>query len=152
MFGRMMNETLGKAHFWTTFVFIVLVFGGQMVVGYAGQQRRLFDAGASYSFLSHLLPYNKATTYAAFALGVSQFIFVWNFIYSMFRGKKAGDNPWNVGTLEWTVPSPPPHHNFDVIPTVVRGPHEYSSPEVKEKLGRDWIGQAEELPASTGAS
>ena len=52
------------------------------------------------------------------------------------------------GTLEWSVPSPPPHHNFDVIPVVQRGPHEYANPEVAAKLGRDWIGQAEDGPES----
>jgi cytochrome c oxidase subunit I len=149
MFGRMMNERLGKVHFWLTFVFIVLVFGGQMIVGYAGQQRRLFDAGASYTFLAHLLPLNKATSHAAYALGISQFLFVFNFCWSMWGGKKAEANPWEVGTLEWTVPSPPPHHNYDVIPTVVRGPHEYADPEVKKRLGRDWIGQDEVLPEET---
>jgi len=152
MFGRMMDERVGKAHFWLSFIFIVLVFGGQMIVGYAGQQRRLFDAGASYTFLEHLRPYNKFTSYAAYLLGISQFLFVYNFVVSMWRGKKAEANPWNVGTLEWTVPSPPPHHNFDVIPTVVRGPHEYADPEVKKRLGRDWIGQTEELPAEKVAT
>jgi cytochrome c oxidase subunit 1 len=146
MFGRMMNPFLGKLHFWTSFIFIVLVFGGQMLVGYAGQQRRLWDGGATYTFLQHLLPYNKATSHAAYALGISQLIFVFNFIHSMFRGKKAGPNPWQVGTLEWDVPSPPPHHNFDTIPTVLRGPHEYSDPEVAKLTGRDWTGQAEVLP------
>jgi cytochrome c oxidase subunit 1 len=54
-------------------------------------------------------------------------------------------NPWGVGTLEWSLPSPPVHHNFDEIPNVVRGPHELSDPAVIKALGRDWIGQAETL-------
>ena len=63
----------------------------------------------------------------------------------MFAGEKAEQNPWQVGTLEWTHSRRRPlHHNFDVIPTVLRGPHEYANPEVEEALGRDWIGQAEE--------
>jgi hypothetical protein len=57
-----------------------------------------------------------------------------------------------VGTLEWTVSSPPPHHNFDVIPSVVRGPHEFADPVVRERLGRDWIGQAEPLLERTPGS
>jgi hypothetical protein len=54
-----------------------------------------------------------------------------------------------VGTLEWFTPSPPPHHNFDAIPVVLRGPHEFANPEVRQRLGRDWIGQAEPLEQET---
>ena len=57
-------------------------------------------------------------------------------------GKKATENPWEVGTLEWTIPSPPPHHNFDVIPIVLHGPHEFNNPAV---TGKDWLGQAEPI-------
>jgi cytochrome c oxidase subunit 1 len=145
MFGRMMDEKLGKAHFWLSVIFITLVFAGQLLVGYAGQQRRLWDPH-QYTFLSHLQPLNRATTWAAFALGASQLLFVYNWLYSMFRGKRAEDNPWDVGTLEWSTTSPPPHHNYDVIPKVYRGPHEYADPKVKSALGRDWIGQHELLP------
>ncbi|MEK6608333.1 MAG: cbb3-type cytochrome c oxidase subunit I [Myxococcota bacterium] len=149
MFGRTMNEGLGKIHFWGSVVFITLVFGGQMLVGYAGQQRRLYDP-YQYTFLAHLRPLNQWTSFFAFALGLSQLPFIYNFFQSVFAGAKAEQNPWQVGTLEWTLPSPPPHHNFDTIPTVLRGPHEYSNPEVKKALGRDWIGQTENLP--TGAT
>jgi cytochrome c oxidase subunit I len=145
MFGRQMSEPLGKAHFWFSVIFITLVFGGQMVVGYAGQQRRLWDP-YQYTFLQHLHLLNKATSHAAFVLGVSQLIFVVNFFQSVFAGKKAEANPWQVGTLEWELPSPPVHHNFDVIPTVVRGPHEYANPEAIKLLGRDWLSQTEALP------
>ena len=150
MFGRKMNETIGKWHFWLSLITITLVFTGQLIVGYAGQQRRLWDGGQSYAFLEHLLPLNKATTWAAFALGISQLLFVYNWFWSMFKGEKAEDNPWDVGTLEWTVPSPPPMHNYDPIPIVVRGPHEYSDPKVAEALGRDWLGQSELLPGEEG--
>jgi cytochrome c oxidase subunit I len=144
MFGRMLAEKLGKVHFWTSIVLITLVFGGQLVVGYSGQQRRLWDPH-QYTFLQHLLPLSRATSWAAFALGLSQLVFVYNWFHSMFWGTRAGDNPWQVGTLEWTVASPPPHGNFGAIPIVRRGPHEYSSPRVKELLGRDWISQTEIL-------
>jgi cytochrome c oxidase subunit 1 len=79
-------------------------------------------------------------------LAFGQIFFVINFFKSMFAGEKAGMNPWKVGTLEWMVPSPPPHHNFDVIPTVVRGPHEFANPHVKEALGRDYLDQTEPMP------
>jgi len=145
MFGRNMNQSLGKWHFWFSAIFITLVFCGQLVAGYAGHQRRLFDP-YQYTFLQHLQPLNRWTSYFGFILAASQVTFVVNFFQSVFAGTKAEQNPWEIGTLEWTLPSPPVHHNFDVIPQVHRGPHEFSNPEVKKTLGRDWIGQDEELP------
>ncbi len=145
MFGRMMNATAGKVHFWGSLVFITLLFGGQMVVGYAGQQRRLWDP-FQYTFLEHLADMNAWTSYAGFILGIFQFIFAVNFIGSMIKGPKAEANPWKVGTLDWMVSSPPPVYNFDPIPNVYQGPHEFANPEVKRVLGRDWIGQHEQFP------
>ena len=75
-------------------------------------------------------------------LGAFQLVFVLNFFYSMKRGKQAPANPWQVGTLEWTVASPPPHHNFDRIPIVVRGPHELGHPAAIAR-GKDWLAQDE---------
>jgi cytochrome c oxidase subunit 1 len=143
MFGRMMNEGLGKLHFWLTFVPLNLVFMGQLVIGYEGMQRRLYDPSV-YDFLKPLLPLNRGISHAAYLLGAAQLIFVVNFFGSLARGARAAANPWEVGTLEWTVASPPPHHNFDQIPIVVRGPHELSHPAARA-LGRDWLGQAEVL-------
>jgi cytochrome c oxidase subunit 1 len=145
MFGRRLGERLGKAHFWLSLIFITLLFFGQLAVGYAGQPRRLWDPH-QYGFLKHLAPLNRWTSYFGFALGAAQVLFVINFFANVFRRANAEPNPWQVGTLEWTVSSPPPPHNFDPIPTVVRGPHEFSNPEVERALGRDWIAQTEELP------
>jgi cytochrome c oxidase subunit I len=139
MFGRMMNDTLGKWHFWLTIIPITIVFCGMLVVGYGGMQRRLYNY-ADYQFLLNLHGVNVWITRAALVLGASQFLFVYNFFSSMVSGKKASANPWEVGTLEWTVPSPPPHHNFDKIPVVLHGPHEFSNPLVK---GKDWLAQNE---------
>jgi cytochrome c oxidase subunit 1 len=144
MFGRLMDERLSKLHFWWSAVFITLVFSGQLLAGYSGQSRRLYDP-YQYDFLKHLRPLNQYTSYAAFILIAGQFVFIYNFLHSVFAGKKAPENPWQVGTLEWFTTSPPPHHNYDVIPTVLRGPHEFADPQVRERLGRDWIGQAEVL-------
>ncbi len=141
MFGRMMSERLGKLHFWPTFISLNLVFIGQLLIGYAGMQRRLYDPSA-YEFLRHLLPWNKHISQAAYVLGAFQLVFVWNFFYSIKRGKPAPANPWQVGTLEWTVASPPPHHNFDRIPVVVRGPHELGHPAAIAR-GKDWLAQDE---------
>ena len=146
MFGRMMSEGLGKLHFWLTFVPLNLVFMGQLVIGYEGMQRRLYDPSV-YDFLKPLLPLNRGISHAAYLLGAAQFIFVVNFFWSLARGARATANPWEVGTLEWTVASPPPHHNFDQIPIVVRGPHELSHPAARA-LGRDWLGQAEAIEAA----
>ncbi len=149
MFGRMMNETLGKIHFWGTVITITLTFGGQMFGGYAGQQRRLWDP-YQYKYIEGLHDLNIATTFAAFVMFAFQFAFIWNFCASMWRGKKAANNPWNVGTLEWTTTSPPPNYNFKVIPTVHWGPHELSNPKLMEALGRDYVMQDEVVPGMTG--
>jgi cytochrome c oxidase subunit 1 len=68
-----------------------------------------------------------ATTALLVMLGF-QFIWLYNFIFSMFKGEKAGKNPWKANTLEWTADSPPPHGNWKELPTVYRGPYEYSVP------------------------
>jgi len=151
IFGRKLDERLGKAHFWFTFVGITLVFGGQLLAGYAGQQRRLFDP-FQYTFIQGLRGLNRWTSFFAFALFAGQFIFVWNFFRTLFgKAVRAGENPWQVTTLEWTATgSPPPFHNFDRIPEVVRGPHEFSNPEVRRLTGRDFAGQSEVLPGSAG--
>ncbi len=145
MFGREMNSTLGKTHFWLSTVLITLVFTGQLFAGYSGQQRRLFDP-YQYDLLKHLLPLNKATSHAAFTLAAAQLLFVFNFFYSMVKGKRASANPWEVSTLEWSVPSPPPWYNFLYVPQVVRGPHEFAHPDAK-KQGKDFLGQTEVLPS-----
>jgi len=150
LFGRALDETLGKLHFALSFVFMVLVFGGQLLVGYAGQPRRMWDP-THYEFLSHLAPLNQWTSYFGFALGAAQSLFIVNFFMTVFSRKTAPANPWHVGTLEWTAPSPPPPHNFDSVPVVVRGPHEFSNPLVLRQLGRDWISQIEEMPEAQDA-
>ncbi len=148
MYGRALDERLGKVHFWFSLVGFTLVFGGQLLVGWAGQQRRLFDP-FQYTFIQGLRGLNRGTSIVAFVLFAGQFAFVWNFFRTVFgKAEPAGANPWEATTLEWTdTTSPPPFHNFDVIPRVVRGPHEFGSPEVKRLLGRDWVGQAEKVPA-----
>lgn len=142
MFGRMMDERLGKIHFWVTVIAITAAFVIMMAAGYAGQQRRLFDPYV-YTYIQKLAPLNKMTSMFAFTLISAQALFAINFIKSIFAGKKAGENPWEVGTLEWTLPSPPVFHNFDVVPTVLRGPHELANPDLSSKLGRDWASQTE---------
>jgi cytochrome c oxidase subunit 1 len=80
-------------------------------------------------------------------LGASQIFFLVNFFWSLFAGKKAERNPWQANTLEWSAATPTPHGNFEVTPTVYRGPYEYSSPEVKE----DWLPQDRDIGGSVAA-
>lgn len=139
MFGKMMNESLGKLHFWTSIIPLTALFCLMMAIGYSGHHRRIAGVDA-YPYLWPLQKMNVWITYSALALGAAQVIFVINLVMSLFAGPKASENPWHVGTLEWSIPSPPAHHNFDVIPTVHHGPHEFNNPSVKSK---DWIGQWE---------
>jgi cytochrome c oxidase subunit 1 len=141
MFGRMMDERLGKIHFWTTFIPILYIFCGMFVVGYAGMHRRIYNP-YEYNFISHLIYMNRYISIAAFIAFFSQLIFVFNLVKSIKSGAVASANPWEVGTLEWTISSPPPFHNFDKIPVVHNGPHEFSHPKLQ---GRDWISQTEYL-------
>jgi cytochrome c oxidase subunit 1 len=132
MFGRKMNTFLGHLHFWPTFVFYNLTFFPMHVLGVGGMMRRIYNP-TQYEFLQGLQPINVFITVSAFCLGLAQIPFVVNFFWSLFGGPKAEPNPWRANTLEWTAPSPPPHLNWGAtIPTVYRGPYEYSSPEVQE--------------------
>ena len=143
MFGKTMDETLAKIHFWTTMVGLNVVFMGMMIVGYAGMHRRLYNPFI-YEFLQRLVPMNTWITYGAILMGVAQFFFLWNLFHTLFcKKEKAGDNPWRVGTLEWTIPSPAPHYNFREIPVVKCGPHELGNPNLAS--GRDFQYQTEEI-------
>lgn len=108
---------------------------------------RRLATSTEYQYLQPLQDLNVFISLSAFVLGAAQLIFIFNFIYSMARGPKASANPWRANTLEWTIPSPAPAHNFDRIPTVLRGPYEYSGEEA-QKLGRDWISQDEVVPGA----
>ena len=132
MFGRMMDARLGYIHFWMSFVGIYSVFFPMHYIGIAGFPRRYysftnFDAFNSYTDLNALI------TIAAFITMAAQFIFLFNFFYSIFRGRKAPQNPWRSNTLEWTAPINPEHGNWPgEIPTVYRWPYDYSKPGAKE--------------------
>ena len=141
MFGRMMSSFWGKVHFGLTFVFYNLVFFPMHSLGISGHMRRIYDP-TQYEFLEGLQGTNRFITIAAFLLFTTQIIFAINFVGSLFRGAKAGPNPWNDNGLEWITPSPPPHGNFERTPTVYRGPYEFSSPSVEE----DFLPQNTKLP------
>ena len=128
MFGRLLNETWGKAHFALTFVFANCTFFPMHIIGAAGHPRRYYDP-MQFDFLHHLQSLNQFMSISAFVLGLAQVIFLVNFFHSLLWGKQAGRNPWQANTLEWSAPSPPPHGNFESTPIVYRGPYEYASPE-----------------------
>ncbi len=131
MFGTMMDETLGKIHFALTFITYNLVFFPMHDLGIQGMMRRLYDY-TQYEHLQGLEPMNRFISISAFVLIAAQAIFVFNFFWSIWKGRKADANPWKANSLEWTAPSPPPHGNFATTPVVYRGAYEYSSPESEE--------------------
>ncbi|MEA2442835.1 MAG: cytochrome c oxidase subunit, partial [Thermoleophilales bacterium] len=120
--GRMYDETLGRLHFWLSFVFFNLTFGPMHLVGVDGMPRRVADYASEFSTL------NAIISISAFIFGLSYLVFVYNMIASWRHGPKAAANPWRAHTLEWQVSSPPPIFNFDEVPTVVGGPYEYGVP------------------------
>ena len=138
MFGRTMNDRLGKIHFWLTSIFFNAVMFPMFILGLGGMPRRIYDY-TQYSGLVHFGGLNRMMSVSAFCLFASQLIFVFNFFYSLRRGKKSGENPWEATTLEWTTPSPPPHGDFAKTPEVHCGPYEYSVPGQE----RDWCMQTE---------
>jgi cytochrome c oxidase subunit 1 len=133
MFGRMMNETLGKIHFWGTIIAFNFIFIPLFVLGIAGQHRRIFDYRHFPELATPgLQDLRVVATVALLVMLLSQLVFLYNFVVSLWKGKKAEMNPWKANTLEWTVPSPPPHGNFEEMPSVYRGPYEYSVPGREE--------------------
>src|SRR5208282_300877 len=138
MFGRMMNETLGKIHFLFTFVCFNLVFIPMFLAGLKGNPRRIYEL-SSYDFLKPVQHIHVIAQLATIGLLVGQLPFVINFVYSLMRGKKAVANPWQANTLEWTTDSPPPHENFTTMPAVYRDPYGYRVPGAPS----DWIPQNE---------
>jgi len=128
MFGRMMNESLGRIHFFITLAGTYAIFMPMHYLGMAGQTRR-YSQFTEVAYQTKLLPLQTFMTYAAFVTIAAQFIFVINLFWSMFKGPKASDNPWEATTLEWTTATPPPHDNFGgKTPVVNNGPYEYGVP------------------------
>jgi cytochrome c oxidase subunit 1 len=129
MFGRFLNEGIGKIHFWLTFVGVYSIFMPMHFLGLAGHPRRYYDSTA-VTFLQKLQPVHVFITYAAIITITAQLLFLFNVIWSLFAGKDASEeNPWHATTLEWSIPSPPPHDNFGGHePVVYHGPYEFSVP------------------------
>ncbi len=145
MFGRMMNETWGKVHFFLTLAGTYAIFMPMHYLGLAGGTRR-YSQYTEVAYLQKLMPLHQFMTYAAIITIAAQFIFVANLFWSMFKGPKASDNPWEATTLEWTTATPPPHDNFGgVTPVVYHGPYEYGVPGAP----KDYVMQTDPATVAT---
>ena len=132
MFGRMMDAKLGYIHFWISFVGIYMVFFPMHYLGIAGFPRRYYSF-TNFDAFSTFVDLNAFVSVAAIVTFGAQFLFLFNFFYSMYKGKKASENPWKSNTLEWTTPRNPGHGNWPgEIPAVHRWPYDYSKPGAKE--------------------
>src|SRR5947209_8240709 len=128
MFGRMMNERLGQIHFFITLAGTYAIFMPMHYLGLAGQTRR-YSEFTQVAYQQKLIPLQTFMTYAAFITIGFQLVFLFNLFWSMKKGPKASDNPWEATTLEWTTATPPPHDNFGGhTPVVYHGPYEYGVP------------------------
>jgi len=142
MFGRMMDEKLGYIHFWITFAGIYCVFFPMHYIGIAGFPRRYYSF-TGFDTFNKFADLNMFITSAAIITFFAQGLFAFNFVYSIFRGRLAPENPWNSTTLEWTTPRIPGHGNWPhgQIPAVHRWPYDYSKPDAEKDGFGDFIPQ-----------
>ncbi len=148
--GRKLSTVLGHLHFWPSLIFMNGIFLPMFKMGMAGVSRRLFDGGRQYDFGEGVAGLNVAMSHSAWALAAVQVFFVVNLVWSLARGRRVGDNPWQATTLEWSAPSPPiPHGNFAREVRVERGPYEYSAPGADQ----DYLSQADaaQVAEATGS-
>ncbi len=132
--GRMLNDTIGKLHFWITFIGTYLIYFPMHYLGFLGMPRRYY-AYENYEFIpqsAHDL--NAFITVIALTVGVAQLLFLYNLAWSTFRGKPAGHNPWHANSLEWQTPETPPRHGNwgPKLPVVYRGAYDYSMPGIDQ--------------------
>ena len=144
MFGRMMNESLARVHFVITLIGTYAIFMPMHYLGMAGQTRR-YSQFTEVAYQTKLLPLQTFMTYAAFITIGAQLVFLFNLFWSMWKGPKASDNPWEATTVEWTTATPPPHDNFGGhTPIVNHGPYEYNVPGAS----KDYVMQTDPATAT----
>ena len=129
--GKTMNELLGKIHFWGSLLCMNGIFMPMFLQGLTGMSRRLANGGYDYAHAQDVLYLNEIMSISAFALFVFQLFFIVNFFWTLFRSRynnETDTNPWKSTTIEWTDTTSPPlgHGNFETVPSVYRGPYEYS--------------------------
>jgi len=132
--GRMLDDTLGKIHFWATFLGTYAIYLPMHYLGFLGVPRRYFAVGGTDFIPESAHSLNAGITIAALFVGVFQLVFLYNLVWSYFRGKPAGSNPWKATTLEWQTPDTPPKHgNFGpTLPVVYRWAYDYSVPGAEQ--------------------
>jgi cytochrome c oxidase subunit 1 len=146
--GRMLDETLGKVHFWVTFLGAYLIYYPMHYLGFLGVPRRYHEMGDAAFITPNVATLNAFITVMALIVGAAQILFLYNLINSLIRGERANGNPWRATTLEWqTETTPPGHGNFGKdLPIVYRWAYDYSVPGAKE----DFIPQNQPPSARTG--
>ncbi len=146
MTGKMLNDTLGHIHFWVTFLGTYMIYYPMHYLGFVGVPRRYFANGDMAIVDESVIMLNQSITIAALIVGVFQLVFIWNLIYSYFKGRDSGHNPWQATSLEWQTPETPPRHGnwAEKLPTVHRWAYDYSVPGVQE----DFVPQTE--PRASG--
>ena len=134
MTGRMLNETLGKIHFWVTFLGTYAIYYPMHYLGFLGLPRRYYALGDTSFIPDSAATLNASITVAALIVGVVQILFIYNLIVSLRKGKPSGGNPWEATTLEWQTPQTPPvHGNWGpALPVVYRWAYDYSVPGAEE--------------------
>jgi cytochrome c oxidase subunit I len=147
--GRMMNERLGQLHFWVTFLGAYMIYFPMHYLGFIGVPRRYYELGETAFVPASAASLNVFITVAALVVGATQIVFFFNLIWSLFKGKPSGPNPWNAASLEWQTPETPPGHGNwgKELPIVYRWAYEYSVPGAV----RDFIPQ-NEPPAKRASS
>ncbi|WP_431320339.1 cytochrome c oxidase subunit I [Rhizobium sp. YTU87027] len=146
--GRMLDEVLGRIHFWITFVGAYAIFFPMHYVGLVGVPRRYFELGDTVFIPPSVHTLNMFISVAALVVGAAQLVFLFNVVWSLFHGRLAGGNPWRATTLEWQTPqTPPTHGNWGKdLPVVYRWAYDYSVPGAPE----DFIPQNQ--PSMAGLS
>ena len=147
--GRMTNRLLGKIHFWVTFLGAYAIFFPMHYLGLMGVPRRYYELGEMALMSRSAEMLNVFITVAALAVGATQFVFVFNLVWSLFKGERAGGNPWRATTLEWQTPqTPPAHGNWGKdLPVVYRWAYDYSVPGASQ----DFIPQNQPLAGQAAA-
>ncbi len=143
--GRVLNETLGKIHFWLALIGFNLTFGPMHILGLNGMPRRTYRYPEGLGWAN----WNSVATIGAYLILVAFLVFVWNIVRTHFlaKGERVGNDPWDGRTLEWTIPSPPPVHNFDEVP-VVHALDDFWH----QKYAEDEEGRAVRMPALAGGA
>jgi cytochrome c oxidase subunit I len=142
--GKMLDETMGKIHFWVTFIGAYAIFFPMHYVGLVGVPRRYPEIGDMSFVPESINELNAFISIAAFIVGAAQVLFIFNLLWSIRHGKDAGGNPWRAASLEWQTPTtPPPHGNWGPnLPVVYRWAYDYSVPGAEE----DFLAQNDSWP------